>query len=263
MPRVSALFVYPIKSCGGVALSEARVVARGLEHDRRWMVVDQAGRFLTQRQLPEMALVRVALHGDELLVAHPRSGRLSLPIELEGDADRRDVTVWRDTLSARIHPEGSRFFSDALGRSCQLVYMPNDQRRAVNPARARPGDVVSFADGYPLLLLSQSSLADLNARLAEPVGIERFRPNLVIEGAPAYAEDTWSQMETPELRFRIPKACDRCAIPCVDPATGERGTEPLRTLATYRKWDGAVWFGANLIHDGPGTLRVGEPVRVQ
>lgn len=261
MPSVNALFVYPIKSCAGVALSEARVVARGLEHDRRWMVVDEDGRFLTQRQLPEMALVRVALHGQELLVAHPRAGRLSLPLELQADGPRRDVTVFRDTLPAIVHPEGSQFFSEALARPCQLVYMPEDQRRAVNPARARPGDIVSFADGYPLLLLSQTSLADLNARLAEPVGIERFRPNLVVEGAPAYAEDTWSCVETAEVSFRVPKGCDRCSIPCVDPVTAQRGTEPLRTLATYRKWDGAVWFGVNLIHDGPGTLRVGEPIR--
>ncbi|HEY1534819.1 MAG TPA: MOSC domain-containing protein, partial [Polyangiaceae bacterium] len=142
----------------------------------------------------------------------------------------------------------------------ELVYMTDTEHRLVNPARARAGDIVSFADGYPFLLISEASLEDLNARLDEPITMDRFRPNIVVSGTEPYAEDGYSQVRLGELWFRGVKRCDRCVVTTIDPLTGERGSEPLRTLAKYRLEDQRVWFGMNLIHDGTGMLRVGDPV---
>jgi uncharacterized protein YcbX len=147
-----------------------------------------------------------------------------------------------------------------LDDEVSLLYMPDSERRAVNPNRARPGDIVSFADAYPLLLISEASLAALNQRLDAPVEMRRFRPNLVISGCEPYAEDGFSALSIGPLTFRGVKRCERCVVTTVDPATAEQGKEPLRTLARYRQSEGKVWFGMNLIHDGPGTLRLGDPV---
>jgi uncharacterized protein len=173
---------------------------------------------------------------------------------------RRDVQVWSSRVAALVHDAGSAWLSDALGRRCQLVYMPDDVERAVNPLRGRPGDVVSFADGYPFLLIGQGSLDDLNGRMSAPLPMIRFRPNLVVEGAAAFAEDGWPRVRIGAVTFRNVKPCDRCVMTTVDPETGNKGAEPLRTLATYRAWGGAVWFGVNLIAENTGTLRVGDAV---
>jgi uncharacterized protein YcbX len=141
-----------------------------------------------------------------------------------------------------------------------MLYMPDSERRAVNPNRARPGDIVSFADGYPLLLISEGSLADLNRRLEAPLEMRRFRPNLVISGCEPYAEDGFAALSIGGVTFRGVKRCERCVVTTIDPATAEQSKEPLRTLARYRQSDGKVWFGMNLIHDLPGTLRLGDAV---
>lgn len=258
--RVSALFVYPVKACRGIKVERAEVVERGFACDRRWMVADASGTFVTQREVPRLALVETAIRGEALRLAAPGAGEVEIPLAYES-GDRRPVRVWRHVGRAVAHPDGSAFFSRLLGSPHELVYMPDDERRAVNPEHARPGDVVSFADGYPFLLASEASLADLNARLHSPIGIERFRPNVVVAGSAPYAEDEWARLEIGGVPFRGAKRCDRCAVTTVDPRTGERGHEPLATLATYRKADGKVWFGVNLVHEGPGTVRVGDEVR--
>jgi uncharacterized protein YcbX len=166
--------------------------------------------------------------------------------------------VWDDVGSALCHAEGSRWFSDFLNEDVRLVYMPDSERRAVNPKRARPNDIVSFADAYPLLLISEASLADLNSRLPQPVEMRRFRPNLVLADCEPFAEDRFTTLSIGEVSFRGVKRCERCSVTTVDPATGERGKEPLRTLAQYRLEHGKVWFGMNLIQDGPGELWVGD-----
>jgi uncharacterized protein YcbX len=150
--------------------------------------------------------------------------------------------------------------SAVLERRVRVLYMPDSHRRPVNPARARPSDVVSFADAYPFLAISEASLADLNARLETPVGMDRFRPNIVVSGIAAYDEDRWQAVRLGTLGFRAPKRCDRCSVTTVDPTSGVRGKEPLRTLAKYRLEEGKVWFGMNLIHDQEGVLAVGDPV---
>jgi uncharacterized protein YcbX len=259
VPVVSALYVYPIKSCRGIPVSEWPVAERGFVADRRWMIVDTAGRFVTQRDTPELSQVSIELEGDRMRLSAPRSPELILPRSFDWGTER-SVQIWNDTTEAAEHAEGSAWFSSYLGSPHELVYMPDRHQRAVNPARARPGDIVGFADAYPFLLISEASLADLNARLEAPITMARFRPNIVISGTEPYAEDGYAHVRVGEISFRGPKRCDRCVLTTVDPDTGLRGREPLRTLAKYRLEDQKIWFGMNLIHDNLGLLRVGDPV---
>jgi hypothetical protein len=259
--RLSAISVYPVKSCRGLAVSQAEVTRRGLRHDRRFMIVDESGAFMTQRDFPEMTHLRAALDGERLLLRHRDAGELTLPLALDA-GPRREVQVWSSRVAAIVHAAGSEWVSRALGRRCQLVYMPDDVERPVNPMRGRPGDVVSFADGYPFLLAGQASLDDLNRRIGAPLPMERFRPNLVVEGAEPFAEDQWPSVRIGDVTFRNAKPCDRCVLTTVDPESGTKGPEPLRTLATYRAWDGSVWFGVNLIAEHTGVVRVGDPIVV-
>ena len=261
MASVSALYVYPIKACRGVRVAEWPVVERGFDADRRWMIVDHAGHFVTQRDESRLALVKTAFAGDALRLEAPELAPLNLPRRYEVEATRA-VRVWQDDGVGCPHPEGSAWFSEFLGAPHELVYMPDSQRRYVNPERARPTDIVSFADGYPFLLISEASLQDLNARLATPVPMERFRPNIVISGTQPFAEDDFAQLRLGDISFRGVKRCDRCTVTTIDIETGERSKEPLRTLASFRLSDSKVWFGMNLIHDGPGVLRVGDAVHV-
>jgi uncharacterized protein YcbX len=258
---VSALYVYPIKSCRGIRVQEWPVAARGFAADRRWMIVDSNGKFVTQRELAQLALVRTALFGDCLRVSAPGQPDLDLPSTYE-DGEERMVEVWQDRALGVPHPGGSRWFSNYLEAPHELVYMPEHHLRQVNPARAKSGDIVSFADGYPFLLISEASLADLNSRMEAPLAMDRFRPNIVISGTEAFAEDHYARVRIGEISFRGVKRCERCVITTIDPLTGERGREPLRTLAQYRLSDQKVWFGMNLIHDGVGTLRMGDPVEL-
>jgi uncharacterized protein YcbX len=256
---VSALYIYPIKSCRGIRVRQWPVVARGFAADRRWMIVDSRGKFVTQRELPQLALVDVALAGDRLRLNGPGQPELVLPLAHE-DGEPRVVEVWQDRALGVAHAPGSAWFSSYLAGSYELVYMPEQHQRAVNPARAKSGDIVGFADAYPFLVISEASLADLNSRLEVPVVMERFRPNIVVSGTEPFAEDDYARVQIGDITFRGPKRCDRCVITTIDPVTGERGKEPLRTLAKYRATDQKVWFGMNLIHDGAGTLRVGDAV---
>ena len=260
--RLSGIFIYPIKACGGIALQQADVVERGLAHDRRYMLVDRAGSFVTQRSLPQLCRVATALSARSVVVSAPGRAQLELPLALtSGDGvEATAYQVWDSSGSALRHPQGSRWFSELLNDEVSLVFMPDTERRAVNPARARPGDIVSFADGYPLLLISEASLEELNRRLDEPLEMRRFRPNLVISGCAPHAEDGFATLSIGRIGFRGVKRCDRCVVTTIDPDTGEKGKEPLRTLAQYRQEDGKVWFGMNLIHNGTGTLRVGDAV---
>jgi len=265
---IDSLWVYPIKSCGGIAVDAARVTTRGLEHDRRWMVTDEHGRFLSQRTVAEMALVRLAIAGDGFVVTREGLPPLRLPF-LYDDGARLDSEVWGDPVRAVRHDEGSDWFSRALGLVAQLVCMPDDALRPVEPDYARDGDIVSFADGFPLLVCNRESLQALAAGFpaddAPPADMRRFRPNLVVAGAAAWAEDRWSALTVGAgggaLTLRTPKPCARCSIPGIDPDSAAIGKEPLRTLARLRTRDHKTWFGINAIPDGTGTVRVGDAVR--
>ncbi len=263
---VASLHVHPVKSAGGVAVDEAFVSARGLEHDRRWMLVDRDARFLSQRAHPRLALVRTRLEDGRVRCARPGAPDLVLPAAPPEDAPEMGVEVWGDRVRARsASQEAHAWFSDHLGLACRLVHMPDHVRRPVDPSFGREGDVVSFADGYPVLLAEEASLEDLNARLDEPVPMDRFRPNLVVAGTAPYAADGWSRIRVGAVPFRVVKPCARCVVTTVDQATGRAGgeaAEPLRTLATYRRSGSGVVFGQNLVPDGHGTVRVGDPVEV-
>ncbi len=259
---VSAIYVYPVKACRGVRVTRARILRRGFEHDRRWMVVDDSGRFISQREQPALCRVSTSLHADGIRLAVDGHGEQLLPYTLES-GEERSVSVWSHSGVAVVHGAASRWLSAALGQVCSLVYMPERHERQVNPERARPGDIVSFADGYPFLVISEASLSDLNARLATPLEMRRFRPNIVVSGVEPYAEDSWRELSIGAVSFRAVKRCDRCVVTTLDPDSGERGKEPLATLAKYRQSEGKVWFGMNLIHDGEGSLAVADPVVVR
>ena len=259
---LEALYRYPVKSLAGEAFDTLEVDARGPRHDRHWMVVDAAGRFLTQRQWPRMALVaaHVTARG-ELQLRAPGMADLHLPAR-DGDA-RQVVEVWGDTVDAVASGAAAdAWLSEFLDTPCRLVHLDDDSRRAVDPDFATPADQVGFADGFPFLLISQASLDDLNSRLDTALPMRRFRPNLVISGCPPYAEDGWRLIRIGDIRFRVVKPCARCAIPTIDPDTGVSGKEPLRTLAGYRRQGGQVMFGQNLVHEGRGRLDVGMTVEV-
>jgi uncharacterized protein YcbX len=256
---VSGLYVYPVKACRGIRVSSVEVAARGFAGDRRWMIVDAAGQFITQRQVPELCLVDTALDAGSIRLGAPGVESVLLPRTHEQGEELR-VTVWRHTGLAVRHVEGSAWISQVLGRESSLVYMADRHVRPVDPSYARPGDAVSFADGYPFLVISDASLADLNARLELPIRMERFRPSITVSGVVPYAEDGWARVRLGALGFRAVKRCSRCTVTTIDPVTALKGKEPLRTLARYRRWDDEVWFGMNLIGDGTGSLAVGDPL---
>jgi uncharacterized protein YcbX len=250
-----------VKACRGIRVSGVQVAERGFAGDRRWMIVDAAGKFITQRQVTELCLVDTALDDDAIRLSAPNAGSVLLPRTHE-HGDEITVSVWRHNGLAVRHPEGSAWISQLLGQNSSLVYMADRHVRAVSPDYGRPGDEVSFADGYPFLVISDASLADLNARLEQPLGMERFRPSITVSGVSPYAEDEWTHVRMGALEFRAVKKCSRCTVTTIDPVTAEKSKEPLRTLARYRRWDNEVWFGMNLIGDGTGPLAVGAPVTV-
>ena len=263
--QVTELNIYPVKSTRRIALSESEVLPRGLPWDRRWMLVDASGKFITGRQHPRLATVQTEI-GDNVLHIHAAGhDSLSLPLV---PRERRvvEVTVWKDSVDALLAgSEADAWFSDFLGLDCRLVQMTDDISRGVNPDYGRAGDQVSFADGFPLLLISEASLTDLNSRLDQPVEMRRFRPNLVIDGERPYAEDDWRRIRVGEVEFEGVKNCSRCVFTTIDPDTGEKSPdmEPLRTLSSYRRRpEGGVYFGQNLIPRGAGVIRVGDSVTV-
>ena len=260
---VSALFIYPVKSCRGIALETSAVEARGLANDRRWMIVDDQDLFVTQRSEPRLAQVEVALESDAVVLRAPDLPALRLPRSQPGASARRRVTVWKDEVDALDCGDDARqWMTRWLGSPASLVYMPDDVRRPVKPAYSLPSDSVSFADGFPLLVASTASLDDLNARLDRPLPMDRFRPNVVVTGTPAWDEDAWRRIQVGPIPIRIPKPCDRCVITTTDQRTGERGVEPLRALAAFRRWDGKVFFAQNGVPDLAGSIAVGDPVTI-
>jgi uncharacterized protein YcbX len=270
MPTVSQLFVYPIKSCRGIAVEAAAVESRGLAGDRRYMLVDANGRFVTQRQHPRMALIGVSRDGDAWLVEAPGQEPLRLPVSMSASvmvaASTCQVRIWRQTVEATLADADTNiWFSSFLGFACGLVYMDDHQHRPVENDAAAFDDEVSFADGAPVMLLSDASLAELNGRLERPVTIDRFRPNIVVSAETPFEEDDWRNVAIGTARMDVAWPCARCALPTVDPETGERDPdgEPLRTLMSYRRRGTNTYFGQNLLPREPGVIAVGDVVSVQ
>jgi uncharacterized protein len=261
---LSDIFIYPIKSLGGIRLDAATVEERGLQYDRRWMLIDEAGVFMTQRKIAEMALLRVSLQekGLEVTHLHKNLDPLFVPYETRS-VNSTLVTIWDDICFAYfVSREANRWFSEALGITCRLVYMPDTSIRLIDPDYAWHGEKTSFSDGYPFLLAGQSSLDDLNSRLEQPVPMNRFRPNFVISGAAPFAEDAWKTIRIGSVLFYAPKPCGRCIVTTTDQDTTMRSAEPLRTLQTFRQKGNKVLFGQNLIGLSTGSVRVGDAIQV-
>ncbi len=264
MYQLSQIWIYPIKSLGGIGLQSSAVEIRGLQHDRRWMLVDASGRFVSQREIAEMALLRTAIGGENLLVFHKDrpSDVLQVPLHVSArDLQATTVRIWDDQCVAALLPEAmNAWFSGVLGQNLRLVLMPDSTRRPADGRYAPKGQYVSFADGYPFLIIGQASLEDLNARLEEPLPMNRFRPNFVFTGGQAYEEDNWSDFQIGNTSFRGVKPCGRCIITTTNQETAQRAAEPLKTLAGYRNFERRICFGQNLVWTGePGaSVQVGD-----
>lgn len=266
MLRLSALYRYPLKSGKAETLQQIDLDKLGLAGDRRWMLVDEAsGRFLTQRAVAKMSQLSALWNSaGGLTLSSP--GHATLDVPLPGnDAELRGVTIWGDTL--RVPDAGdaaAAWVSEFIGKPTRLVQMPLARARTTEAGFGNDDDQVAFADGYPLLLIGQGSLDDLSRQVGRPMEMLRFRPNLVIEGADAFAEDGWKRLRIGDVEFRVVKACSRCILTTIDPATGERSAdrEPFATLDAYRKTENGAMFGQNLVNDGVGRLEVGMPVTI-
>jgi uncharacterized protein len=262
---LSEIFIYPVKSLGAIRLTHAQVEERGLRYDRRWLIIDDNNCFVTQRKYPNMALIEVTMTDMGLQLRH-RTRDLSahiVPFQPE-TFDLLTVTVWDDQIEAVIVNDASnRWLSEALGFSARLVYLPDTSPRLADSNYAPFDANVSFADGFPFLIIGQSSLDDLNTRLSEPVSMIRFRPNLVFEGGIPYDEDQWYEFTIGELAFYGVKPCARCILTTVDPEKGEIvGKEPLKTLSTYRKRNNKIFFGQNVMTNQGGVLKIGDEIQV-
>lgn len=263
-PLVAELHIYPLKGAGGVRVPSVELDELGFRHDRRLLLVDGGGRFLSQREAPALALVRTTLVDGAVRLEAPHAGTLEVGLEPVGKSGRaRRVQIWDDRVPAvDVGDEAARWAERALGREARLVRLARKARRAVDREHGRRGDRIAFVDGYPLLILSRASLEDLNRRLDRPVPMNRFRPNIVVSGTEAYEEDRWWRIRVDDVPVDVVKPCARCVVTTTDQETAERGTEPLRTLATYRKQGHEVMFGQNAIHRGRGTIREGAAVSV-
>jgi uncharacterized protein len=270
--EITGLFIYPVKSCRGIALQEAEIGPRGLLQDREFLLVDEHDIFMTQRKTPDLARISVALENGSISFSteHARELRLRFSdIEETGNAQpRRTVRIFNDTLVADdVGETAAEWFSDVLQRSCRVVRIGAASRREVplsqiaEPHRGSMPPQIPFTDAYPTLLASEESLADLNARLPHAIPMNRFRPNIVVRGAAPFAEHTWTSLRRGDVVLGSAAACLRCVVTTTDQRTGLRdGAEPLQTLATYRRSpDGrGVMFGQYVVHPTRGTLRVGD-----
>jgi len=263
MLQISELYIYPIKSLGGIAVKQATVTDRGFEHDRRWMLVDENNCFITQRQVPEMALLQVAIEDAGLRVTHKTKGD-TITIPFASGSDVRDmVTIWNDTCpAARVSDEADSWFTTMLGIDCRLMHMPDDTRRQVDQNYA-PGDAItSFSDAYPYLIIGQATLDELNGRLEQALPVNRYRPNIVFTGGAPFEEDRLGHFVINNISFYGVKLCARCVIITISQDSGVKGKEPTKTLSTYRLRNNNVYIGQNLVHKGDGFISVGDSLQV-
>lgn len=262
MITVSELHIYPVKSLKGLSLKTLEITPFGPHMDRRFMLIDSEKRFITQRKYHQLALVKTALNKKSLTIEIPKQAPIDVPFNYKGDFV--DVVVWNDTCRAIDQgDEVAKKFTEFLDMDVRLVYMPDETFRPVNPKYAlHPSERVGFADAVPFLITTESTLEDLEKRAGMKLLMNRFRPNIVLRGASPYAEDNWQALKIGEVLFRIAKPCTRCVTTCVNQETGEKGVEPLQTLATYRKTERGIIFGQNAIHESQGTLSLNDPVEI-
>ena len=258
--KVSSLYIYPIKSLQGISLKEAEVLERGFKHDRRWMLVNEDNSLITQRTHPHLSQVSVSIDNENIVASYKGMPDMEVPLVLDGGKNV-EVKVWNDHVAAHEAPSHiNEWFSEIIGDPSRLVFMKETAARPANPERAVNNENVSFADGYPYLLLGESSLADLNKRLESQLPMNRFRPNIVFTGGEAFVEDQWRKIEIGDVQFHVTHPCKRCIFTTIDQDTGQIGKEPLKTLATYRRDGNDVIFGVNTLALTRGIIKVGDPI---
>lgn len=263
MPYISQLYVYPVKSLGGIALTQSQVTSRGLQYDRRWMLIDADNQFLSQRKFPQMAFFKLQLRNNGIEVLHEPTGvQVTIPFEPQIN-EQLTVKIWDDECNANtVSRDLDQWFGNILEFECRLVYMGDGDLRPVDPKYASPDHITSFADAYPMLLISEASLNHLNTKLTKQVPMEQFRPNIVIAGTEPYIEDRIKHFTAAGIDFYGVKPCARCVMIGVDQNTAQLSAEPLKTLAGYRKANNKIFFGQNLVHNGSAMLKIGEEVNI-
>lgn len=261
MLTLSEINIYPIKSLDGISLQSSEVEDRGLKHDRRWVLVDDTNTFFTQRDFPEMALIIVAIEDGGLKLQHKTKNVAPLKVPFDFDHSKKEkVVIWDDTVVGEFYNNQiDGWFSEILGINCHLVKMPESTKRIVDPTYTK-NKIVSFADGFPFLIIGQSSLDDLNSRMEKPLPMNRFRTNFVFTGGKPFEEDNWKKFKIGNVVFEAVKPCARCVITTTDQETAQRAHEPLQTLSKYRRVKNKVMFGMNLVCDSKGIINVGDKI---
>jgi len=261
---VTQLFIYPVKSFAGIQVDQSDVDNMGLKFDRRWMVVSPEGKFITQRTVPKMVMINTHLDNEQLTLSTKNKPSHCVPLVTDV-SEKMDVNIWKDTVTVKkVGKETDQWISDVLGVDCHLVYIEDDVVRQCDLEFSEAGERTGFADGFPILIISEESLADLNKRLELTVDMRRFRPNIVISGVEPFAEDNLTLFSINDIDMKGVKLCDRCPMPMIDPDRGERiSQEPIATLSSYRKWDRKIFFGMNVIQKNQGVIAIGDELTIQ
>jgi MOSC domain-containing protein len=260
--KLTQLKIYPVKSLSGISLEESVVEERGFKYDRRWMLVDNENMFITQRLFPQMVFINVKIENGEMVFTHKRKKIEDLKISLiEYPQNIVNVKIWDDFCDSNQYgKEVNDWFSEAIESKCKLVHMPETSKRGTSTKYFKESKNVSFADGYPFLIIGEESLNYLNSKLDKPVFMDQFRPNIVFSGGSKHDEDNWNSIRIGELEFSVVKPCARCVITTIDTATATKNKEPLATLSTYRKFNSKIMFGQNAIGYSNGKLRISDKI---
>ncbi len=262
--KLSEINIYPVKSLPGISLNDSVVEERGLLYDRRWMIVNSNNVFITQRLFPHMVFIRVKIEEGKLIFRHLNKSIETLELSLTEFPEKNTyVEVWEDKCEAvEYNQEINDWFSEALDAKCKLVYMPNTTERKTSVKYFSKSKNVSFADGYPFLIIGEESLKFLNRKLTNKVSMSQFRPNLVFSGGKEHDEDKWNKITIGDLNFSVGKPCARCVITTINPKDGSKNKEPLATLSKYRNFSGKVMFGQNAISHSEGLIRLGDKIEL-
>ncbi|MEO0001231.1 MAG: hypothetical protein RL766_1277 [Bacteroidota bacterium] len=256
---ISELLIYPVKSLGGISVKSAVLTDRGFDYDRRFMLIDAHNRFVTQREFPELAFFKTAILGNQLSITDKRDGSSVAVSLIAVEGEQIGVQIWDDHCQAMLLDNAiADWFSARLSQPVQLVYMPDESHRRVDPAYAGNGELTSFSDGYPVLIIGEESLKGLNARLENPIPMDRFRPNIVFSGGYPHVEDTFNVFRAGGVELHAVKPCARCVMTTTDQETGQRTAEPLQTLSKYRRQQNKIYFGQNLLASNTGEVRLGD-----
>jgi len=264
MHIISQLFIYPIKSLGGFEVSSAQLTDKGFKYDRRWMIVDANNRFLTQREHPSMSLLQTVIAEDQLVIFYKKDHSDKVSFSLTNTKPQKvKVTIWEDACTAYyVADEVDEWLSVKLSMQCRLVYMPDEEERKVDERYAHNKETTNFSDGYPLMMIGQKSLDDLNSRLAEALTMDRFRPNIVFAGGAAFDEDIMEHIQINKVDLYGVKLCARCVLTTINQSNATKAKEPLKTLASYRLKNNKIYFGQNLLFKQNGLINVGDIIEI-